>query len=118
MQPVQTLVIQMRPDKATKPMQIQQSHVIPSDNVEIPYSITPAYIPNTPRYQTRLRTKQVHHVTKFYNQKRVFPTERTKTKTFHQMEDHSVHLDHDTDKITAETTENHIHCETTGKLLG
>ena len=60
----------------------------------------------------------MNHVNEFSNKPTVFPTEVTKENTVHQWEDHNILLDPNTDTIELELTDNHIHCETTGRLLG
>ena len=43
--------------------------------------------------------------------------ERTKETTLHRREDNDIYIDPQKYKIAVELTENHIHCETTGKVL-
>ena len=59
----------------------------------------------------------MHYVTTFKNHPTVFPTKK-KYNHVHQWEDHDIHLDLETELFVVEPTANHIHCETTVKLLG
>ena len=74
--------------------------------------------PSTHRYNTLSITHCIHHVITLNNTATVLPMEMKKENKHHQCADYDIRVDTRKYEIKVEPTDNYIHCETTGKILG
>ena len=84
----------------------------------MPYTGTIVESQSAHKYNTGLITQIIHHVTTFKNAPAVFTMGPTKKIKLYRGSDYYVCMDTKKYAIAVEPTAKHIHCETTGKILG